>query len=351
MFGVFGDLSGFLPDNGAPGGNSSGAGGAAPNSARRAMQRSVPDLTTLGAGSARRKTVVGQGLDPEAARRYVAPVHEKSEADIGMIVQLLSENVLFSFLATKELRTIALAMVRAVFPYNADLMVQGGPNDALYVLQSGSCNILKDGQVVFTKTPGTGVGELELMYEAPCAATVRVATDEGCVAWRLDRDTYRNLVMGSALRRREEYTAHLENVPFLSTLSRYEKLQIADALSTDEWQAGDYLIKMDEPGEWMFIILEGTVEVVGREHGVPKPICQFEAGHFIGELEFLNNHRTVADVIAKSATVRTAKLNRRHFEMCLGPVKDVLRRNTEHPKYEYYRKILEQQGGSPAKQH
>ena len=89
----------------------------------------------------------------------------------------------------------------------------------------------------------------------------------------------------------------------------------------------------------MFIILEGTVEVIGRKNGEKTYVCDFSTGDYIGELEFLNNHRTVADVIAKTA-VRTAKLNRRHFEMCMGPVLEVLKRNMKHPKYEYYQEVL-----------
>eukprot|EP00656_Telonema_subtile_P041822 TRINITY_DN47126_c0_g1_i1.p1 TRINITY_DN47126_c0_g1~~TRINITY_DN47126_c0_g1_i1.p1 ORF type:complete len:199 (+),score=48.31 TRINITY_DN47126_c0_g1_i1:139-735(+) len=179
-------------------------------------------------------------------------------------------------------------------------------------------------------------------------ASVQVVT-ETMVTWYLDRGTYRNLVMGTAINRRETFMRHLNNVPFLSTLDSYEKLQVADALSLDEWKATDTIIPFDTDGEWMYIILEGVVEVFGRdESGTKKYVCDFPAGHYVGELEFLNNHRTVADVVAKTY-VQTAKLNRRHFEMCMGPVLDVLKRNTMHPKYEYYQRVLEERrhGESP----
>ena len=302
--------------------------------------KSSIDLSSLGGGGTRRKTVRAEGLDPEKARNYVPPVVEKPEADIVMIVNLLSHNVLFSFLGSRDLRVVALAMVRRDFQRGDDIMAQNGISDALYVLQNGHADILKEGQRVFVKTTGTAVGELELMYDAPCAATVRVASED-CLTWRLDRDTYRYLVMGTAIRRREEYSTHINNVPFLQPLSFYEKMQVADALSSDEYDTGDHIIRFDHEGEWMFILLEGTVEVIGRDQqGAKKHVCTFSQGEYFGELEFLNNHRTVADVVA-TTFVRTAKLNRRHFEMCLGPIMDVLKRNTTHPKYDYYRSCLE----------
>lgn len=302
----------------------------------------APDLSSLGAAAKPRRTIHAEGVDPEKAKRFVAPFHEKSPEDIKLIVELLSHNVLFSFLSTKDLKTVAGAMTRQDFKKGDEIMTAGGVGDALYVLQSGSADIFREGQKVFVKTPGTAVGEIELMYESPTVATVKVCTDT-CTTWKLDRDTYRNLVMGAAIRRREQYTAHLQRIPFLESLSNYEKMQIADALSTDEWEAGDIIIQFDTEGEWMYILLEGEVEVIGRKEGEKTHVCDFGPGDHFGELEFLNNHRTVADVCAKTAA-QTAKLNRRHFEMCMGPVMEVLKRNTKHPKYEYYQCVLQAQG-------
>jgi CRP-like cAMP-binding protein len=319
-------------------GEDSGFGAFSPGGFDPAAHK-APDLSSLGGGR-HRKTIHAEGIDPEKAKHYKAPVHEKSSEDIDMIVNLLAQNVLFSFLGSREMRTVALAMFRKDFARGDDILTQNGIGDALYVLQNGSCDILKEGQKVFLKTPGTAVGELELMYDSPCAATVRVCSDS-LITWVLDRDTYRNLVMGTAIRRREEYAAHVAKIPLFETLSHYEKMQVADALSSDEFNKGDYIIRFDEEGEWMYVILEGDVEVIGRSNGEPKHVCDFTAGDYIGELEFLNNHRTVADVLAKGF-VRTAKLNRRHFEMCLGPVKDVLKRNATNPKYQHYQQVLEE---------
>ena len=53
-------------------------------------------------------------------------------------------------------------------------------------------------------------------------------------------------------------------------------------------------------------------------------VCTFHRGDRIGELEFIHNHRTVADVIAVGE-VRAARLNRAHFELCMGSIVDLLK--------------------------
>ena len=50
----------------------------------------------------------------------------------------------------------------------------------------------------FLKTyqPGEGFGELALLYNAPRAATI--TADEDSIVWRLDRDTFNNIVKDAA---------------------------------------------------------------------------------------------------------------------------------------------------------
>ena len=95
--------------------------------------------------------------------------------------------------------------------------------------------------------------------------------------------------------------------------------------------------------DWMYILLDGTVKVIGRDKETDEEteVCEFTTGDCVGELEFLQNHKCVADVCAQGA-VRTAKMNRHHFELVMGPVKDVLARNAEDsPVFGYYREQLE----------
>jgi hypothetical protein len=84
------------------------------------------------------------------------------------------------------------------------------------------------------------------------------------------------------------------------------------------------------------------VDVYGRDDNDKMiKVCDFTVGENVGELEFLRNHRCVADVKARGH-VRTAKMNRLHFEMVMGPVMDVLARTAgESNVYSYYRHQLE----------
>ena len=45
-------------------------------------------------------------------------------------------------------------------------------------------------------------------------------------------------------------------------------------------------------------------------------VCYFGAGDHVGELEFINHHSCVADVVA-TGEVRAARVHRDHFEKCM----------------------------------
>eukprot|EP00122_Pirum_gemmata_P007205 Pgem_evm1s6607 len=68
-------------------------------------------------------------------------------------------------------------------------------------------------------------GELALIYGTPRAATIRAKEPVKC--WSLDRDTYRQVVMGSTMRKRQMYNKFLEQVPILESLDHWERLTVA----------------------------------------------------------------------------------------------------------------------------
>jgi cAMP-dependent protein kinase regulator len=96
---------------------------------------------------------------------------------------------------------------------------------------------------------------LALLYNSPRAATVKARTD--CILWLLDRETFNHIVKEAAQRKREKYEDFLKSVEILSTVEPYELSQIADALRSSTFNAGDYIIREGEMGDVFYIVEEG----------------------------------------------------------------------------------------------
>jgi cAMP-dependent protein kinase regulator len=191
------------------------------------------------------------------------------------------------------------------------------------VLQPGPDGL---GEKVTTIEPGGSFGELALMYNAPRAATV-MSAEGGCTLWALDRITFRRILMDSTFQRRRLYESFLEEVPLLSSLTRYERSKIADALETQKYPAGTTIIKEGDAGEAFYLLESGEAEAF--KAGTDGPVMNYKKGDYFGELALLNDAPRAASVVSKT-DAKVAKLGKDGFQRLLGPVESIMRRT----KYE-----------------
>jgi cAMP-dependent protein kinase regulator len=211
---------------------------------------------------------------------------------------------------------------------------QGDQGDYFYVVEKGSFDVYVNpsgtlasgpeglGSKVGTIESGGSFGELALMYNAPRAATV-ISAENSCLLWSLDRVTFRRILMDSTFQRRRLYENFLEDVPILSTLNKYERSKIADALETQTLPAGTVIIKEGDAGEAFYLLETGEAEAY--KIGVQGAVKQYQKGDYFGELALLNDAPRAASVISKTE-VKVAALSKDGFQRLLGPVESIMRR-------------------------
>ena len=93
------------------------------------------------------------------------------------LAELLTEVGLFSRCTKRERATIARHAETAELPSGTDLIREGEPGDALFVILDGEASVQHDGEEVTRVGEGSYVGELALLDGAPRSATVVAATD------------------------------------------------------------------------------------------------------------------------------------------------------------------------------
>eukprot|EP00672_Neobodo_designis_P021556 CAMPEP_0174851648 /NCGR_PEP_ID=MMETSP1114-20130205/23299_1 /TAXON_ID=312471 /ORGANISM="Neobodo designis, Strain CCAP 1951/1" /LENGTH=424 /DNA_ID=CAMNT_0016086195 /DNA_START=35 /DNA_END=1309 /DNA_ORIENTATION=+ len=300
----------------------------------------------------RRSTVSGPSTNLAETRSYRLVSHPKSQEEETNLRKSLRNCQLFSQLDDDELGLVVAAMSRVDFVQGNCVTLQGDPIDSdterFMVIAQGELSVIKDGTVLRVLRPWQYFNERHLMFvHSACRLTHRVDTPRAqCFA--LSADDYRHIVTRVAVDKSELYEGFLDRVSWLKGLTHREKMQLADSLQPVIYADGDYLIEYDTVGQWLYLIVEGTVDVYGRKDGEVVLVCEFGPGDCVGELEFLNNHRTVADVRARGR-VKAARLHRDHFELCMGPIVDVLRRSSmADERFAYYRALTDESGKGTA---
>jgi cAMP-dependent protein kinase regulator len=272
---------------------------------------------------------------------YTFPTYPKSDDAKATIVATMRRIFLFTNLTGSQEETLVdAAFERRVQPGEA-VIKQGDDGDNFYMVDSGSfaVHVSSDpanlpGPKVGEITAGGSFGELALMYNTPRAATI-VAETEGLL-WALDRRSFQQILAEGASKKRTMYESFLNRVPILGSMSRYERVKLADALESEMYMPGDVIVRQGEPGEKFYIIENGTVSVTMTstdDAGVEqtRELCTLGEGDYFGELALIENRPRAASVTAQSM-VSCAVMSREAFERLLGSCRDIM---TRHAAVDY----------------
>lgn len=93
------------------------------------------------------------------------------------LAELLTEVGLFSRCTKRERQTIARHAQAADLPAGTDLVREGEPGDALFLILEGEAVVRREGHDVGQVGPGSHFGELAILDGAPRSATVVATTD------------------------------------------------------------------------------------------------------------------------------------------------------------------------------
>ena len=239
-------------------------------------------------GKSRRSSVSAEsdrpapGTTSTTLKRFIP----KSADAMQRIMRSTAKSILFSGLEEGQKMDIYNSMEEMKVNQGEVIIQQGQEGDYFYVIDSGTFNVYKRdtnstttsnssvtsasspsssssttsssdassnttendlyGKQVFQYESGGSFGELALMYNCGRAATVKCVSSEGGILWRVDRETFRHIIIDSSARKRQAFEAFLETIPLLSSLLKQERAQVADALETVKFSEGELIIKQGQ---------------------------------------------------------------------------------------------------------
>lgn len=109
-------------------------------------------------------------------------------------------------------------------------------------------------------------------------------------------------------------TQLLHNIPIFARLSDAQVALLAQRLATQHFARGATIVRQDEPGSVLYIIVRGQVRVYRvADAGQELAVALLRAGDFFGELALLDGETRSATVEAMLPTT-TLVLNREAFQ-------------------------------------
>ncbi|EPY16030.1 hypothetical protein STCU_11597 [Strigomonas culicis] len=226
------------------------------------------------------------------------------------------------------------------FEVGQTIVRKGELNDEFFLILSGQAEthaaIESAQQETVPLGRGDTVGDIALMYAAPSEFTAVAIETVQCAS--LNRHAYKIITSRAMEERRQRYAALLDHVPYLSCLTPEERSNLAETLKEGTFSQGQRLICAGAPGNWIHIVVEGTLEVVGSNSNV---IATLHEGDCAGHIEFLYGHLSVANVVVSSETAKTARIGKRMFDRLIGTAREVMMHEIEEGQsYEEYRQTM-----------
>jgi len=294
----------------------------------------------------RRSAIATESISEDKIKNYKKPVYLKDPKDQAFIKNVISNNsqlqVLLGHCKESTLNDVVNAFMLRSETQSTDLIRQGEEGDSLYILEEGEVDIFvarpgADGQLqagrggkVGTLGPRSLFGELALMYQAPRAATVTVASPT-CKLWSLDREPFKMLLVQSESQTVQSYQEWLGDVEILKSLNKYELSRLSDAMESELFDLDETIVEQGEIGDKFYILEEGTCSAFVRlKDGSEKEVQQYtRKGQYFGELALLKGVPRAATVRATGSGAVVVSLSKEDFTNLLGPVENILEQHTK----------------------
>lgn len=298
----------------------------------------------------KRKAVSSESIDPSKMKAQMKelPVVTKTAEVADRLRALISSSKLLSCVDddAKDL-LIKVFSGPVEFQEGQTIISQGEEGDHFYLIDEGTVDVYlkkedeEDEVHIHSYNSGEGFGELALMYNAPRAATCRAKSQ--CKLWTLDRKSFKVIVVGATILKREKYVEFLSTVPILSTLTDLERVKLADALNEETFPEGADVCTEGDIGSYFFIISqgdavllkkpilegeEGQLEGADKKEDVePVEVGDLTVGNYFGEVALLTQKPRQATVRASGGALHVLSLDRSTFARLLGSIDDIMRRN------------------------
>ncbi len=270
----------------------------------------------LAPGDLGRPLPEGLSLDQPPPREQLVEVASRLAADVSQIAAYpdnLTPIPLFSELPPDAFAAVlgALKLVRTR-PGEA-ILRQGEQGCSFYVLARGTVRVTRADDAgreipLATLHDGSIFGEMALVSALPRTATVTALTD--CDLLEFDREALAAATreVGTIARGLDKFMRErllsnlLATAPLFRPLDRKQRLDLMRRFTAHDVAPGTIVIQEGQPGQGLYVILNGEVDVSKVDGEEKVLLATLKAGDVFGEISLLNDAPTTATVTAATNT-------------------------------------------------
>mmetsp|Transcript_19634 Transcript_19634/g.45906 ORF Transcript_19634/g.45906 Transcript_19634/m.45906 type:complete len:1846 (+) Transcript_19634:2-5539(+) len=263
--------------------------------------------------------------------QFRSSIHRASELQSSSLLHILQKVPLLSSLRDYQRMRVAESLEMMTYEAGTVIQTAGEIGSHLYIITKGKVNLTaSNGTLLHTLQEGDFFGERSLLLDEPLEHAATAVNEVELHA--VDRPSFDRLM--GPLRDLLAWTQDLrllESVPILQKLTEKQRDAVIRAFTHVDYTHGQYIIHQGEKGDAFYIVKSGSV-VVSRSVMADGPCEKFilakTVGDYFGEMALVDDGPRAGNVVA-SGKCTVARLSREDFERLLGPLRNILERETQ----------------------
>ena len=222
--------------------------------------------------------------------------HNKECKDSSLIDECLISHCFLRALEKQARQEIIKEMSLFFVKANQEIFKQGDPAGCFYILRSGTCDIIINGEKKEILQKGNYFGDTAILYGTNREYTVKASTD--CYVWIMDKKNFKKVIEHILHITYEDNNSNIGKIPLFSIASHDQKIKLANYIYRETHLEGRTIFEKGNISNCIYILKDGSINL--KKEG--KVIRTLYKGECLGALEAIANSNRITDATPKEKT-------------------------------------------------
>ena len=222
--------------------------------------------------------------------------HNKECKDSSLIDECLISHCFLRALEKQARQEIIKEMSLFFVKANQEIFKQGDPAGCFYILRSGTCDIIINGEKKEILQKGNYFGDTAILYGTNREYTVKASTD--CYVWIMEKKNFKKVIEHILHITYEDNNSNIGKIPLFSIASHDQKIKLANYIYRETHLEGRTIFEKGNISNCIYILKDGSINL--KKEG--KVIRTLYKGECLGALEAIANSNRITDATPKEKT-------------------------------------------------
>ena len=222
--------------------------------------------------------------------------HNRECKDSSLIDECLISHCFLRALEKQARQEIIKEMSLYFVKSNVEIFKQGDPAGCFYILRSGTCDVIINGEKKEILQKGNYFGDTAILYGTNRECTVKTSTD--CYVWIMEKKNFKKVIEHILHITYEDNNTNIGKLALFSIASHDQKIKLANNIYRETHLENKCIFDKGNIANCIYILKDGSIAL--KKDG--KLINTLTKGECFGTLEAIGNTNRITDATPKEKT-------------------------------------------------